>query len=333
MLEHALCTSGRTTFLDLCKQDRLDPAPIHALRTQRLDAKALQKWQPLADAVAAFLDHPKTQLLQRPLPQDTKDGVVAFGNVSQLDAHQHSLLSRVLQEFMPWKKGPFNFFGTAIDSEWRSDWKWQRLAPHLNLKGQRVADIGCNNGYYMWNALTHDPEIVIGFEPTLKHLLAIAFCEALIPSPRLLAEPLGVEHLGLYPSFFDTQLLLGILYHHTDPVGLLRQARQALRPGGQLIVDCQGIGGGEDRALMPRGRYAGASGIWWLPTLAVLQTWLNRSGFRNIEVIFAAPLSTAEQRSTLWAPIASLAEHLSPDLQATAEGYPPPWRFYVKALR
>ena len=32
-----------------------------------------------------------------------------------------------LKKFMPWRKGPYNFFGIEIDCEWRSDMKWERL--------------------------------------------------------------------------------------------------------------------------------------------------------------------------------------------------------------
>ena len=45
--------------------------------------------------------------------------------------------------------------------------------------------------------------------------------------------------------------MLSILYHHTDPVGLLKKMRQALAPGGKLIIDCQGIAGEESMCLVP----------------------------------------------------------------------------------
>ncbi|MFK7891671.1 MAG: DUF1698 domain-containing protein, partial [Granulosicoccus sp.] len=32
-----------------------------------------------------------------------------------------------LEQLCPWRKGPFQFDTIAIDTEWRSDWKWERL--------------------------------------------------------------------------------------------------------------------------------------------------------------------------------------------------------------
>ncbi|MDX1522001.1 MAG: DUF1698 domain-containing protein, partial [Anaerolineae bacterium] len=123
-----------------------------------------------------------------------------------------------------------------------------------------------------------------------------------------------------------------ILYHHTDPVGLLRKMHTALTPQGELVIDCQGIPGDEPVALTPRGRYARARGIWFLPTLSCLENWIHRAGFTNIRPVFAEPLSPAEQRRTAWADIDSLAEFLDPaDPSLTIEGYPAPWRFYVIA--
>ena len=49
----------------------------------------------------------------------------------------------------PWRKGPFNLNELFIDSEWRSFIKFNILKPYLNLEGKSVADVGCNNGYYM----------------------------------------------------------------------------------------------------------------------------------------------------------------------------------------
>ena len=36
-------------------------------------------------------------------------------------------LENLLKSFCPWRKGPFNIYDIKIDSEWRSDWKWNRL--------------------------------------------------------------------------------------------------------------------------------------------------------------------------------------------------------------
>ncbi len=48
-----------------------------------------------------------------------------------------------LKALMPWRKGPFNILGTVIDTEWRSDWKWQRIQKHFSsLENKLVLDVG-----------------------------------------------------------------------------------------------------------------------------------------------------------------------------------------------
>lgn len=261
--------------------------------------------------------------------------VVEIGRDDELTLQQHEQLDRVLRGFMPWKKGPWSFFGHAIDAEWRSDWKWERITSHRgHLKGRKVADIGCGNSYFMWRMLAEDPELVIGFDPFPKWWFEFQLAQRWVSDSRLAFEPLGAEHARLYPSFFDTIFCMGVLYHHPDPIGLLRGIWSSLRPGGQIIVECQGIVGEGSTALMPRKRYGRARGFWFLPTRSCLETWMARSGFQNIECFYDEPLSTQEQRRTEWAPIDSLAEFLDPDdPEKTIEGYPAPRRMYMRASR
>ncbi|MFP4412219.1 tRNA 5-methoxyuridine(34)/uridine 5-oxyacetic acid(34) synthase CmoB [Coleofasciculus sp.] len=264
---------------------------------------------------------------------DFSDAVVKVGRVEELTVPQKQRFYQSLRTFCPWKKGPFELFGISIDAEWRSDWKWARILPHIHsLKNCRVADIGCHNGYFMFRMADQEPECVIGFEPVPKHFWNFQLIQTIVQQPMLTFELLGVEHIDFYPNFFDTIFCLGILYHHRDPINLLGKLRQALAPKGEIIIDCQGIPGELPVALTPRKRYAQARGIWFLPTQSCLENWLVRAGFTQIHCFFAEPLSVQEQRRTPWATIDSLREFLNPDdLSVTIEGYPAPWRYYVIA--
>lgn len=284
--------------------------------------------QPYREAVQSVCD----------LQTDTFDfsqPAVRVGKADDLTAAQAERWMAALQAFCPWKKGPFELFGIPIDAEWRSDWKWERLLPQIQpLAGRKVADIGCHNGYFMFRMAPEQPALVIGFEPVPKHFWNFQLIQNLVQQPNLHFELLGVEHMHLYPNVFDTIFCLGILYHHADPIGLLRKLREALVPGGEIVMDCQGIPGEEAIALTPRKRYARARGIWFLPTQSCLETWMARAGFTNIHCFYAEPLSLAEQRRTPWANIDSLKEFLDPtDLTRTIEGYPAPWRYYVRASK
>lgn len=257
---------------------------------------------------------------------------VSFGEAGDLSPAQRAALESHLLALRPWKKGPFSIFGIEIDAEWRSDLKWERLAPRVgSLEGQLVADIGCHNGYFMYRMLAHGARAVLGFEPYAPLRRTFDLLQSFHPFPALSFELLGVEHVDLFEESFDTIFCLGILYHHTDPVGLLRKLRKSLkRPSGRIFIDCQGIAGSEPMALVPSGRYAGAGGVWFLPTLSALKNWAVRAGFSRVETLYSEPLSTEEQRATAWAPLKSLADFLDPnDSSRTIEGYPAPYRHYL----
>ena len=233
--------------------------------------------------------------------------------------------------FRPWKKGRFDLFGIEIDGEWRSDWKWQRMESRLQVEGERVADIGCHNGYFMFRLLAKAPSLVVGFEPNLHCYFNFHFLQQYVREEKLYFEPFGVEYLDEYPAFFDVVLCWGILYHQLDPVSVLRRLHRSLKRGGVVLIDCQGIAGEDDMLLLPRKRYAGAAGIWYLPTKSALKNWLHRTNFRNINVFYDEPLSISEQRATAWSPSKSLQDFLTADGKKTCEGYPVPRRFYLIA--
>ncbi len=302
-------------------------ADVQTLRdlVSSLDQRLLDsRWDKQRKAVALISDLKADRIL-------CHQAEVSFERDAALSADERERLTSTLRALMPWKKGPFHILGESIDAEWRSDLKWQRLAETVgSLDGQIVGDIGSHNGYFMYRMLAHGARHVIGFEPFAQLWFTFALFQSLYRCEALHFELLGVEHTELFAESFDTLFCLGILYHHTDPVGLLRKMRRAIRPKGRVFIDCQGIEGEAPLSLTPQGRYAGAGGVWFLPTMKTLENWALRAGFTRFERIYSAPLSIEEQRSTAWAPVQSLADFLDPENpQLTREGYPAPYRHYL----
>jgi len=236
---------------------------------------------------------------------------------------------------MPWRKGPFDIAGVQREAEWRADVKWGRLERMLpRLEGRVVADIGCNNGYYMYRMLQHRPSWVMGFDPTTLYALQYRLIRRFAPDPRLVYERLGVEDLTPLKGVFDVVFLLGILYHQTDPIGVLRNLHGTLTRQGELVIETIVIPGDEPMCLLPERRYTGARGFYFLPTLPALLTLIRRAGFRIVDHDEPVLTTGEEQRSTRWRAGASLPEGLDPDDPTkTIENYPAPLRVIVRAAR
>ncbi len=260
---------------------------------------------------------------------------VIIGDSEEINEGDRRIITDNLKAFMPWRKGPFSVFGAEIDAEWRSERKWQRVIPALpDLSGKIIADIGCNNGYYMFRMSPAKPGLVLGFEPSVQHYYCFKALNGMAGCANLHIDLLGVEHLPLFASCFDVVFLMGVIYHRPSPVDTLRDVLTALKPGGSLIVESQGIPGDEPIALFPADTYAKVPGTYFIPTGACLHNWMEKAGFTNIELFCRHPMSGQEQRRTDWMVFESYADFIAPgNPEMTVEGYPAPWRIFIKGLK
>jgi tRNA (mo5U34)-methyltransferase len=233
----------------------------------------------------------------------------------------------------PWRKGPFQINDLFIDTEWQSHIKYNLLEPHFNLEGKVVGDIGCNNGYYLFRMLSHKPKKLIGFDPSALYYSQFAYMNHFIGSD-ITYELLGVEHVEFYEHQFDTLFCLGVLYHRSDPVGMLKSLYKGLHQGGELILDTFMIDGEEEVCLTPKERYSKIPNIYFIPTVNALKNWCFRAGFESVEVLEIMKTDLYEQRKTAWIDTQSLEDFLDPqDDTKTIEGYPAPKRVYIKAIK
>lgn len=233
-----------------------------------------------------------------------------------------------LKQFHPWRKGPFELFGIKIDTEWRSDWKWNRLQDAITpLTGRTVLDVGCGNGYHVLRATGDGAKLVVGIDPSLLFNMQFQLLQRYIKQKNSWVLPLTLEELPEPISAFDTIFSMGVLYHRRSPIDHLIKLRQLLRPGGELVLETLVVDGGKGEILVPPGRYAKMRNVWFIPSCEALEVMLERSGFGNIRKIDLSVTTPDEQRSTEWMTFESLADFLDPvDSSKTVEGLPAPKR-------
>ncbi len=250
-----------------------------------------------------------------------------------LPAAVRDMLQRQLQRLHPWRKGPFELFGVHIDTEWRSDWKWDRLQTRIDsLAGRRVLDVGCGSGYHCWRMLGDGAAEVIGIDPTPLFVVQFWALQKYLQQDNIWVLPLGIEQVPPKIAAFDTTFSMGVLYHRRSPMDHLLELKHTLRPGGQLVLETLVIEGGAGQVLVPQGRYAKMGNVWFLPSCETLLGWLRKTGFCDEQLIDVTVTRTDEQRSTDWMTFHSLANFLDPaDSGKTVEGYPAPTRAIITA--
>lgn len=291
------------------------PAQLDQWFTQQLHGD-FAHWQKTLTAL------PKTSVTER----DTSTQVLA-GKREDINEGEYKRLENLLKKFKPWRKGPYHIHGLHIDTEWRSDFKWDRLAPHISdLSNRYVLDIGCGSGYHLWRMHGAGAKFVVGIDPTQLFFMQFQAIQHFMQEPNVNLLPLGVEDLPELGAF-DTVFAMGVLYHRRSPIDFLYQLKAQLVKGGELVLETLIVEGDENTVLVPGERYAKMRNVWFLPSADAMCAWLERCGFTNVRLANIDTTTIEEQRKTDWIDTESLQDFLDPeDPTKTIEGYPAPKR-------
>lgn len=162
-------------------------------------------------------------------------------------------------------------------------WQVDLLAPYI---GRRVIEVGSGIGNISAQLLARGPEHLLltdmdeAYRQTLRHKFGadprVAVGELQLPAPDA-ATRFATDR-------FDTAIALNVVEHIEDDLGAVRSMRDALVPGGRVLVlvpAMQSIYGKMDEALGHFRRYTRAS-LVELFRKAELEvehsTWFNRAG-------------------------------------------------------
>jgi len=310
-------------------------ALLARLHREGLGPWAQQLESESSDWLVSHGDYPRwsTALASLPVLTDIQSRFDTAAVTIEAKCADSDALRQALQGLMPWRKGPYSIADVFIDCEWRSDFKWDRVSPHLaGLQGRRILDVGCGNGYHCWRMLAQAPELVLGIEPSALFNLQFQALQHYLQREDIDMLPIGVEAMPENLNWFDTVFSMGVLYHRRSPIDHLYQLKGFLREGGELCLETLVIAGAEGQLLMPQDRYARMRNVWFIPSAAELLLWLRRTGFVNARVVDETDTAVDEQRSTDWMQFESLQQSLDKDNPAlTVEGLPAPRRAVILA--
>ncbi|WP_439241126.1 tRNA 5-methoxyuridine(34)/uridine 5-oxyacetic acid(34) synthase CmoB [Lonepinella sp. BR2474] len=300
----------------------LETLPLQLKQWEKQTHGDYAKWAKVVD----FLPHLTADQI------DLKTAVKSVRDLPLSDGEQQRLVYH-LKQLMPWRKGPYHLYGVHIDCEWRSDFKWDRVLPHLApLQDRTILDVGCGSGYHMWRMVGEGAKMVVGIDPTELFLCQFEAVRKLLNHDRRAnLIPLGIEQMQPL-GVFDTVFSMGVLYHRKSPLDHLSQLKDQLRKGGELVLETLVIDGDVNTVLVPADRYAKMKNVYFIPSVACLINWLQKVGFRHVRCVDQAMTTLEEQRKTDWLDNESLIDFLDPeDHSKTIEGYPAPKRAVIIA--
>lgn len=117
----------------------------------------------------------------------------------------------------------------------KSDAKLQAIMLPDNLKGKRVLDLGCNEGFFCQAAKKRGAEQVVGMDMD----------EGFLSRAKEHARSQGLDidfrqgsMMNLPEEQFDYVLLLSALHYIDNPAELMRRIKGVLAPGGKLVLEC-----------------------------------------------------------------------------------------------
>lgn len=300
----------------------LETLPLQLTQWEKQTHGDYAKWSKLLD----FLPHLIADQI------DLKSAVKSERDLPLSEGEKQRIIYH-LKQLMPWRKGPYHLHGIHIDCEWRSDFKWERVLPHLAPLQERVIlDVGCGSGYHMWRMVGEGAKMVVGIDPTELFLCQFEAVRKLLNNDRRAnLIPLGIEEMQPLGAF-DTVFSMGVLYHRKSPLDHLTQLRNQLVKGGELVLETLVVDGDENTVLMPADRYAKMKNVYFIPSVAALIHWLKKVGFHHVRCVDVAVTTLEEQRKTDWLENESLIDFLDPqDYSKTIEGYPAPKRAVILA--
>ena len=181
-------------------------------------------------------------------------------------------LIQAFKVFIHGEKDHSLFYGIDINTEWRSDWKWDGSKSYHTTQRRKVLDVGCGSGYHCWRMYGSGASFVLGLDPSLLFWMQFRACKKLIQSSHsnplpVFYAPIPMDAFPINTQYFDTVFSMGVLYHRRDPFSHLERLKQALKKGGELVLETLIMDGPLHHCFVPEDRYAQMRNVWCIPSV------------------------------------------------------------------
>jgi tRNA (mo5U34)-methyltransferase len=247
---------------------------------------------------------------------------------------QQHRYTTLLKSLMPWRKGPFKINDVFIDSEWKSNKKWDRIATLIECKNKVIIDVGSGNGYYLYRLLGKGAKKAIGLDPHLLYIHQFMAINHIIQEQHAMVLPLGWQTCNLMKPIADYIVCMGVLYHQKNPAELFESLKMPLKNNGKLILETLIIESNMNTQLQVTQRYASMKNIYSIPSIKKLTEWLAEAGFAQITCCDITATTSDEQQVTSWSSGESLSNFMDPaNPKLTIEGHPAPVRAIITAIK
>jgi tRNA (mo5U34)-methyltransferase len=182
---------------------------------------------------------------------------------------------------------------------------WQTIQTLLprDLSGKSLLDVGCNAGFYAFEAKRRGASRVLGVDGQRQHVRQALFVR------KLLGLDVQFRRLNVYElspravGQFDITLALGLLYHLKHPILALenlyrvtkdllvietaimppeRTPESFMHPLGEQQMQLHPLCLVENPATAKEQIFN-----WFLPSIEALKSWLRATGFGEVEVVEA----------------------------------------------
>jgi tRNA (mo5U34)-methyltransferase len=179
-----------------------------------------------------------------------------------------------------------------------------------DLRGKSVLDIGAFNGYYSFAAERLGASRVVALDHFAWFEPAPGAAPGSPPAGRLgfdlarrlldsAVEPVQDDFMEMDLAAlgqFDVVLCLGVLYHQTDPLGMMRRLAEVTREVAVIESQAVVVSGAEDHALFefhPGAELNEDASNWFVPNMTALCGLCRAAGFARGEPV-VGPLARGD---------------------------------------